>query len=53
MKTTFLTAAALAGLMIITGCACPHTKAYTGTPYESRTAGSGMVEEGCFRHLWE
>ena len=51
----------LLGLCVagLTGCACPNTEKFHGTPYDrgdhtsERTAGSGMIDEGCFRRSVE
>lgn len=44
---------AFVALLALAACACPRTDMYDDTPYGERTAGTGMVDEGCFRRLVE
>ena len=50
MKTTFLLLP-IVSLLFLSGCAYPRpTSTYLETPYNTEgTAGSGLIDEGCFR----
>ncbi|MFN3827894.1 MAG: hypothetical protein ACK4NR_09765 [Micavibrio sp.] len=37
-------------LISLSACACGRSTEYEGSPYKNaRTAGTGQVDEGCFR----
>lgn len=46
LRTALLTVC----LLSLGACACGRGEDFTGSPYlNERTAGSGQVDEGCFR----
>lgn len=46
LRTALLTVC----LLSLGACACGRSEDFTGSPYlNERTAGSGQIDEGCFR----